>query len=180
MTRPDAPEGTLGQLLGCLGLVAGLVLLGGAGYWLVTGYVSRNRALARLALASEPAEAKFELGRATAVQVWADIDVRHDGISTMSPNSSLPHVADYVIEFRGEAGVAGSLRCNPFDSNVALTSGTHSSIGEPSGRYYDGRLNGCHVQLPAGTYSVRAWLEPSGAPNPSVVLRKSDLVLRRR
>ncbi len=180
MVDPEGaePEGTFGQFVGCIGLLVGLAALIAGVVWLVGKFVSDESKLARIELSPSPAQAAFKLEKETTVQVWADLDVNHRGFSAMSDSAALPHVLDYVVELNGEHGVHASLRCNPFNSHIARTSGSRSSIGSPAGRYYDGLLDRCAVRLPAGAYTIRAHREAVGAPDGRITFLKTALVLR--
>lgn len=175
-----AQEGSLGQALGCLALVVGIVALIAAVVWGIRWFRADTSSVVHMELTREPAESSFELEDEAVVQVWADLEITHPGISPSTANDELPHMFDYVIEIRGPEGLASELRCNPFDSHVARTSGTQNSVGQTAGRSYDGRLEDCAVRLPAGAYTIRAVLEPVEGAKGHVRLDRSGLILRRR
>jgi hypothetical protein len=162
------------MVLAIVGVIAGVV-------WGVRKLMSANEALVRMSLSEQASEASFELEEETTVEVWADLEIVHPGISPHTANVDLPHVVDYVVELETSEGAASeSLRCNPFDSHVAKTSGKHNSIGEPAGRSYDGRLEGCALRLPADSYVLRARLEPVEDAEGRIRLVKTGLILRAR
>lgn len=182
MTEPasDEPQGTFKQFVGCLALFIVVPALIGGIIFLVMRLTGGGEVLARMPLSPSPSEMTLQLKAETPIQVWTYVDMRHPGISAMSATEDLPHVIDYVIEVR-PAGSAGSpqasLRCNPFDSHIAKTSGTYNSIGEPSGRYYDGLVGACALRLPAGTYTVRAHRQAVSA-DARFTFSKTELILR--
>jgi hypothetical protein len=173
----DAAEGAPGQGFNIVMVLGGVAILGVAALAVGSFVLSSPAPLVHMALSQQPSEASFTLDDEATVQVWANLDVYHDGISHNAPNDSLPHVVDYAVELAGPGGPV-TLRCNPFDSNFAWTSGTHKSVGAPSGRYYDGRLTGCAAKLAAGTWILRAQLVPVQADE-RIRFVRTELILRR-
>ncbi|MEZ4267057.1 MAG: hypothetical protein R3F39_11820 [Myxococcota bacterium] len=161
-------------------IVATVALVVGGMMWFDQAVTPGVGGLVHLPLSAQPAEARFALAASTEIQVWADVDMRHVGISPKASHTALPRVVEMVIELRSDAGERTSLRCNPLDSHIARTSGEHNSMGEDSGRYYDGLVNGCAVRLPAGQWTVRAWLEPVEPADRRVRFDRLGLILRAR
>lgn len=166
--------------MGCLGIVVGIPLLVGGVIWLMMRVGGGGKTFARMALSETPAETTFSLDAKTTVQVWANVDIRHKGVNPETPTDELPHLVDYVMDFRGPNAARVALRCNPFHSNVARASGTYNTPSEGEGRNYDGLIEGCNLELPKGAYSVRAHLEPVGTPDARFHFDTTELVLRAR
>jgi hypothetical protein len=133
--------------------------------------------IARVPVGEKPVGTIFHLAGPRKVTFWTDLVVTHDGISPSTSNDSLPHVADYVITVTHDGKDLPDLRCNPFDSNVARRSGKISKMGEPSGRSYDGLLNGCGFEGKPGDYVLTVRLEWR-TRDPRIILKKTELLVR--
>ena len=177
-SKSEEPEGTWKQFLGCLGIFIGIPALLVGMVLLLMRMTGGGEELARMPLGTSSSEATFALQAETVVQVWADLDVRHEGISSMKASEDLPHVLDYVIELESEGHAPLALRCNPFDSHIYRTSGRHNSMGDVAGRYYDGALDGCALRLPAGSYRLRAHRETVAGGDARFHFGRTDLILR--
>jgi len=158
---PNSPaqEGSVSDILAFLAAVIGLPLLGCCGLGLFLYLPGSGQVVARFPMELEPTSAAFTVAEPAVLQVWADIDMRHKGISPNTSGSSLPHVIDYVVELERNGEALEVLRCNPLDSNIFRTSGKHSSMGEANGRSYEGLIKSCTVQLQPGDYGLRAYRE---------------------
>ena len=159
-------------VLGAVVVVVGGVLA------LAVGASSGGQTLLTVELGTGPTRATLGLHAPATVQVWADLEVEHEGFSINLPNDELPHVVDYEVLFETSDGSTGTLVCNPFDSHFARTSSSASSLGQAARRSYDGRLEGCSVSLPAGTTQLRARLAPVGAGDARIRFQRTHLVLR--
>lgn len=163
---------------GCLAVVIAVpVLLLALGVYLLAWATGGGQELARLSLTDQPSEVEFQLPAETVVDVWADVDFRHTGISPSKSADELPHVLDYVIEISGGQAPNSKLRCDPFRSHIFRNSGEHSTMGQASGRHYDGKLNGCRFRLSAGDYTLRAHKETVRADQ-RFTFSRTDLILR--
>lgn len=162
-----------GCLLALL-VIALLGIFGGVMYFVLH---LGSEVVAHVTVSETPASATFRLDAPKKLALWTDLEVTHDGFGVRSPNDSLPHVLDYAITVERDGARVADLRCNPFDSNVARTSGSKSPMGEPSSRSYDGLLNGCTLDGAPGTYVItvrREWR----ARDPRIVFQKTDLLVR--
>lgn len=162
---------------GCLVLLAVLVIVGGAITLVVMALTAGGDEVARVAVYDAPASTTFRLDAPSAVTLWTDLDVIHRDISPQGSNDELPHVLDYVVTVTRDGAPVTELRCNPFDSNFARTSGKRSSMGEPSGRSYDGLLNGCAFDAAPGSYVVtarRQWR----MQDPRISFVKTEVIIR--
>lgn len=175
--NPDGTKNKPSARLGCAILLLFVVLIGGT----IAGFVVTFRAggdtVLRIAVEDSPVSGTIHLDAHRDVTFWTEIDVSHRGISPNTSNDKLPHVVDYVVTVTSQGATIAEQRCNPFDSNFAKWSGKTSSIGEDPGRTYDGRINGCGLELLPGDYTItarREWL----AKDPRITLHKSDLLLR--
>lgn len=163
--------------LGCAILLLFVVLIGGTIAAVVLTLRAGGDTVLRLAVTDTPISATIHLDARRDVTFWTEIDVTHRGISPRTSNDDLPHVVDYVVTVTSQGATIAEQHCNPFDSNFAKWTGTRSSMGEDSGRSYDGRINGCGLALEPGDYVItvrREWL----AHDPRITLHKSDLLLR--
>ncbi len=132
--------------------------------------------LATLPIGPQPAEASFTVATAGSVQVWADLEVDTGDISHNESSSDLPHVMDYVVEVTPAGGKPQTLKCNPFNSNFARTSGD-GYHGDIYWRAYDGLVRGCVFKVPAGTHKVRVHSEAVKADK-RIRFKKNVMVLR--
>jgi hypothetical protein len=143
-------------------LVVGVVLL-----------IIPDEPVLEMPLSTAPASGEFTVDEATKLAVWAEIDAKHPGIDHGTPARKLPHVFDYDIIIRqGETTIA-ELRCNPFNVLYLATGSKRGDV-----RRFEGLLEGCSTNLPAGTYQVEAKLVPGPDKHQGFVLRQSDLLLR--
>ncbi len=166
-----------GAAKGCLVLLAVVTVIGGVIAAVVLSLRAGGDEVARVAVYDAPASAPFRLDVPSEVTLWTDLDVTHGDISAQASNDELPHVLDYAVTITRDGQRVAELLCNPFDSNFARTSAKRSSMGEPSGRSYDGLLNGCAFDAPPGSYVVtarRQWR----MQDPRVSFRKTELILR--
>lgn len=163
-------------LFGCLIVLAAIAGIGGVIALVVFTLGAGGETVARIAVADAPASATFDLTASKAVTLWTDLDVKHAGFDQRTANKNLPHVLDYEVVVTHDGTALPGLRCNPFDSDFARTSGQTGGIGD-QGRSYDGRLEGCAFDAPPGRYVVtarRQW----HARDPRLEFRKTDLLVR--
>lgn len=133
--------------------------------------------LGRIEMQAEPRSIEIEVEDAGTLQVWADVEITHRGISPNIPAKKLPHVIDYVVELSGGDGEPRVQRCNPFASNVMRRSDVTNSVGKAAGRRYDGLVQRCGFTVQPGSYTVTAHIEAVD-PDSRVSLQKNELVLR--
>ena len=174
MEPPETPEKSPRKLVRTVVVALGLAGAAIGVPWLME---HTNPGLARLEVTRGGSAQTFVVEEAGTLQVWADIDISHEGIGTGSPNSSLPHVVDWVVSLEREGAEPVTRRCNPFDSNYARVSGSTSPMGEPSTRSYDGLIRGCAFPVTPGTYTVRVNEAPN-APDPRIRFRRRVMHLR--
>lgn len=159
------------MLLAVGGSLAAAALLGGP------GGIGGGATVASLEVTSAGTAATFSVAEAGTLQVWADIDISYGDISTGTSSSDLPHVVDWVVTLEGEGEAPVELRCNPFNSNFARTSGGTSPMGAPNTRSYDGLIRDCAFAVTPGTYTIRVQAEPN-RPDARIIFQKKVMILR--
>ena len=179
--RPIKPaqEGSVTDMLGCLAVLLGVPLLACCGVGLLVWKPGVGEVVGRFPVVAEPHGVQFSVAEPAVLQVWADIDLRHEGFNTNTSASDLPHVIDYVVEVERDGQSIKVLRCNPFYSNVFLFSGKHSSMGEASGRSYEGLLKRCSLPVEPGEYRVQVH-SADVRPDKRIWFTKMGVVLRVR